>query len=1024
MVGRTRKFPGRRATRIAACSFFLAVFGVGNPCFADEPILLEAESMQPGPGWKPVDHYTGSYERVPSGQKMLIGSSGPSDQARGHTTVPQAGDYRLWVRYLDLLRYRGPFHVFVRQGGREKARRVFDQESLRGDPAGLAKWGKGYACFVWASLDVTLQAGSVQIVVGKLPPIQTATAARTLDCFVLTSDKSHTPRVTDFVPPLYLRVILGRRHRKPCFVHIWGRRPRPPWYVEHHNLTQAGLSPGPHGGILGRQATDSDIQLTAGEATPWVNIAPLLDIQGMNRVHLTAIQRYNHPLERSDFTVEIAERPSAKHVLRSFRRKGQGAGIGVTIDLTRREDIRRDLEWSEEALGWARALSKPDGQRPRRFPILTGCTASPRTYSPKVVSAEVEILSRLGFSGLEAERTFFKAGFVHPRTGYIYFYLCDHGCFYQPQLEAIEKALRHKAEALKEEGFAKRLAYFGLMDEPGSMALEHIVRCPVCRKRFVEYIRSLDLAPSDVGKTTWSQVLPTVDREHEPRLYYHTVSFRSRALADYFALGTRIVGEVLPGVRTTSNFAESLTYSGNLLLRGVDWFEILGRQALTMGWTEDWLAQSATFQLCGYRADFLRSACRRANLPMGMYDILAGRSGWDVQAKGVTEIGHGARVLFEATYGPCYEMSGEAVSHRADLYPALQEMNHAVGKIEDDLLASHVPPAPIALHYSHATDVWTLDDSYSVFGKERMGIYLLLRHLGHPIDVVTEADVVEGQLADHRMLVLLGSHVRRDAVGPIAEWVAAGGHLYLGPGTGAFDEFHDPLDLMGTFGFRSAPLEVEQTCGRGQYEFPRLRVLDRVDAGTGSLEVVCAKGELSAVFYGATAPHPRRGPADVLARFDDGSPALVARSFGQGRVMASAFFVGLGYTRSGTVSRKRLWEQDAEAQKRTFNPPSFEAAYRTFFGGLVSAAGIEPRCTTSHHLVEASVLRIPKGFVIALANWSGTPQQDLDVAVQVERPLRKVVPAGLVVKDVRATEGVVHVVVDVDAAGFLVVRTR
>ena len=59
-------------------------------------------------------------------------------------------------------------------------------------------------------------------------------------------------------------------------------------------------------------------------------------------------------------------------------------------------------------------------------------------------------MRRLGFSGLEAERTFLDAGFVHPRSSYFYFHLRDHGCFYQPQLEAIEKAALDIEAHLKE----------------------------------------------------------------------------------------------------------------------------------------------------------------------------------------------------------------------------------------------------------------------------------------------------------------------------------------------------------------------------------------------------------------------------------------------------------------------------------------------------------------------------------------------------------------------------------------------
>ncbi|MCM8824633.1 MAG: hypothetical protein NC937_00560, partial [Candidatus Omnitrophica bacterium] len=117
--------------------------------------------------WQVVEHFPGWYYGFPSKGKMLRGSIGGPAEARKTVKIEQEGDYRVWVRYLDILPYRGPFKVSILQEGKVKAEKAFDTESLRNTDDGKKKWGDGYGQFVWDCFDVNLQAGYVDVVITK-----------------------------------------------------------------------------------------------------------------------------------------------------------------------------------------------------------------------------------------------------------------------------------------------------------------------------------------------------------------------------------------------------------------------------------------------------------------------------------------------------------------------------------------------------------------------------------------------------------------------------------------------------------------------------------------------------------------------------------------------------------------------------------------------------------------------------------------------------------------------------------------
>jgi len=932
----------------------LAVFFVISTAYAPAQIFWQAEGMTVSDptAWRVVEHFSNWYQGVPL-EKMLRGSKGGAGEAVQEVNVPSAGTWRLWVRYLEAQRnenYRGPFRVTVLQGGQTKEEKVFDKE--RTETSHI------FQRFVWGWLDVPLAAGPTRVVLRKEDPLKVAWMTRHVDWFVLAADTAYVPKESDFVAPLWVKVCLGEGHPSPSSIHIFGTRAYPPpFYMAHHQLDRLGL--------VQRYSPRAGSLLAPGDSSPWVNIAPLFQTRGRSTVRFMAMVRYPAGVEGADFELLFADKRSDEALLKRFHRSGSGSGLLVTVDLTKRDEIRSEVEWSDEVLGWARAISTPVGRRAVRIPLLTRLSLIPAVNTSKTMANELEIMTRLGFSGLGANKAMLDAGFVRPFMSSFYFHQTE-GCLSQPKREPIVRQVVAAVDLAVKVVAAQDLAYVSLMDEPGSIPLAHMVQCPACKEAFRTFLRNrAKLTPDSFGRDSWEEIAPTTDKK-DARLYYWTARFRHQALADFFKIGTHALRETIPDIRTTSNYSEELTYRGNLLARGADPFLIQGQEALTYGWTEDWCNFTTTYQLSGYAADFLRAVCRARGQDFGMYTILGGRAPWDIQAKTVGKIGHGAKAINHFNYGPIYAISTDQNSQRPELYPVVAKVNHAIGAVEDYIMDGHVPAGRVALLYSHSSDIWTQEESSCVHGKERQAIWLLLRHLGCAPEIITEDEVKSGCLSGYDLVFVQGAQLDADAATTLANWAQKGGMLYLGAGSAQFDQYNHPMDFDGQLGIKRGAFTLTQPPGQQAINhYAGRRVLAKAVMGNETLEAVCGLQVLT-LWRGARAP----------LCFTDGKAAMVVGAAGSGRVVAAGFFPGLGYARGGVAARAKRDE------KATYNPPSFPAGYRTLLSQVLGGALKPAPVTTSNYLVEAGLLKSPHGLLIALANWTGSPVKNLKVRVR------------------------------------------
>src|SRR5262249_7726980 len=136
--------------------------------------------------------------------------------------------------------------------------------------------------------------------------------------------------------------------------------------------------------------------------------------------------------------------------------------------------------------------------------------------------------------------------------------------------------------------------------------------------------------------------------------------------------------------------------------------------------------------------------------------------------------------------------------------------------------------------------------------------------------------------------------------------------------------------------------------------------------------------------------------------------------FGKGRAVYLAYLPGLSYFKPAMPKRPvdRGATDDSMAH---FVPRDFDA--------VLSRAGLdEVPVTCSEPLVENTVIQAKQGTVIPLINWSGVPQKNLKVTVNIPVPAKQVSLASGGTVSMNQNEGKLVFTLDLDVADALILR--
>jgi hypothetical protein len=954
---------------VSSLCFVLAAVAQGGEYF------IEAESFQSDGGWS----VTNNAKRA-SNLAMLGGATGKKDGvATTVVNVKDAGPYHVWVRYASTPRWRGPFRLSVFAGDRELGGAVFDNhfegKSSR-DPE------------VWKSFDVELSEGPVTLRLSKHENQNSPGLSRLVDCVLLTMDDKLVPNHLHFGAQTFVRFTLGDVYRRPVYLHIFADHFHAPWY-QHFYLGRKG------GGL--RVSPPKGDLMAGGERSEWCNISPLIYQDSGAMLKISARHSYTETADRLQAVLEFATAPDEASIVRTLKIDNQPAGIAIylppnLLTAENRELMKTDREIAEATGRRADAHAWPThGKRPEKFPFFVSAQLG-GTIDGRVLARERKTLDYFGF------------GDEHLRAVRGVWHMLDDS-YCNPDVAKMKaRAAEQAADFKKAGGDPRQILFAELTDEPTGQPLEFIAKDASYALAFREWLQRLGKSPADLLVKDWDEVKPVTaaERESAPALYYFSQRFRTRALGDFMVVQREVLeeayGATLP---TLANFSDGAIYTGNFYAQGVDYFELLDAPDQNAIWGEDWANGASTCQCASYNIDLMRAAARRRGQTIAHHLIAhAGRKPWDVKLKGTSEAARGVKIFNNFCYGPTWNSHEGGPYFRTHLWYGKPEtwtanaaLVHEIGAAEDLLVDAMPAKAKTALLYSSASDVWSLGVNLA-YGFDRMHTWLALAHAQVPVDIVHESQAAAGELSDYDVCYLSGRHITADAATALKAWVASGGTLWMTAGAASADEYNRPLhtldELLPARRGDCTDLQAQQGSGK---TLRSLAVKDRVSGWAGendSAEVLSVRQTLE----------PKDG-AEILARLQEDSPAVVRGTFGKGKVYCVGFLPGLSYIKPALDSKFALEERAAaepnslstdekELLARSANPWEFPAKVRELLLLPVREANVAQPITASVPLVDAVYMTHERGLLIPLANYMNRPIADLRLTVRVPRPIARI----------------------------------
>lgn len=987
-------------------------------------LFFEAENFKvEGDGWQARE--LGVQTRQASRAKALSGANGNVDStALQEIEIPHAGTWRIWARYMIHSLYRGPFEVDVLSGDRVVATQAFDVAYKPGTP----DWG-----YEWDSFDAPLSAGTYTLRLRKFQQQNAAGYARNVDAFLITDDLKQKPDHLPFGPQTWMKVTLGDGYDKPVQIHIFADHYRAPWYG-HYALTKGTFE-------AAIEPSRPELKLSNGESTGWLNITATVYQDSGARLTVYPAHTYWERSRRFKAAIEFAPRPSDDAVVRKFEVNQEPSTIHIVLppNLEGRDNIanlRTDADYAREYGALADSYKWPKiGKAPQRFPFFVTAQMDPEAVDKQVLERELKTLSYFGFNGAGALAAP-RYGYNHGSIGGAGWHL--KGSYSAPDLDKLEKEAAQSYSSLTAAGLKPEQIKFAMaMDEPMGEAASVLAADPASIAGFRDWLKSRKLTPSDLLANSWDEVKPVLETEAErfPALHYYTQQFRTVALGKFLEIQRQLLKKQWKAdFPVVANFSDGAVYFANFYGQGVDYFTLLHETGQNAIWSEDWSNQASTYQHASYNVELMRAAARKNGQVLGHYLIAyAGRSGYDIRLKAISEAARGVKMFESFAYGPVWATHENSPWQKSphiwgDHAAAVRE----IGAVEEFLLPARPQPAQVALLYSSASDIWSLGHNLAP-GFERMNTWLALAHAQIPVDVVHESEVAGGLLNTYKVCYLSGPNLTRAAALKLRDWVKAGGTLVLTAGAGQRDEFNRNLDVLDTMlPYRRAPLQTLEAFNSAGLFLTSLQPQGTALAGKARMDVLSIKQN----FEGIT---PRNGQS-IEATFADGSPATVRSAVGKGWIVSHGYLPSLDYMRRALLAkgnvearRQQLKSESGvpspedvvplKIAEKSYNPWQYPAEVREFVLKPVRQAKIAAPITCSVPMVDAVYMTSEKGLVIPLANYTLQPIKNMTLDIAIEKPVREVrsVHQGLLqYKALSANK--IRVSLPLDCTDFITVR--
>jgi hypothetical protein len=409
-----------------------------------------------------------------------------------------------------------------------------------------------------------------------------------------------------------------------------------------------------------------------------------------------------------------------------------------------------------------------------------------------------------------------------------------------------------------------------------------------------------------------------------------------------------------------------------------DWLEMARREGVNNIGTEDWFSDAAAFQW-SYYATKLRSASdlTRTNFGGLIVPRVGGQRPGGLPQKIMTLVGHGAKVVEFFTFGPEYNFPVNCYSENPEVFKPLSEGMRLVGKSEDLIFPGKQRKPEVAILSPQCAQLWDAEGEPKPTGladatngnlyraqmgymSETTGLALMMQHQSVPVQFVDEIGLSEETLNNYKVLYVTAPDLPQESVQGILEWVRNGGTLVTTAGAGLFDRYHQPTSTLANAAGAVPTTALRMPIGdRSQIEANGTINFNGAEIPVfGDREKLNLKG------------------AQVLASFDDGSPALTSQELGQGRILHLACYSGISYVKTINGDNNGL-------------PTGFSPAWRDLMLQPIRDQKISLPVTLNTALVEAPALYSDKGVAVTLLNWTGAPKP-LEVSVAVDNKVTKV----------------------------------
>ncbi len=987
------------------------------PAFKLAPaVAVEAEDFQVSTGWKVVKNGGGNYMVDMIGFNHLSGErllSLDGKEEKGFAfldvTIPEAGKYRLWVRYEYPAFCETRFRVTIEQEGVARLDHVMGtKDSPRyafGDLVPKAQhdpsWGPEGLMDEVVNVPA-LAAGRARISLKGVaqPQLPGVAANRNVDLVYLTRDLDDA-WLKHYTKEANLYPILGafRDSRGPRYeARFTNRGDKPSDFGVNHVYNR--IPWGMNEGVVAKG-------VAAGAASAWVPLR-LQDTSHFSMIHFTSAAAFDVELRPVGGAVE--RKLSGVKEIRAYLPTYPGKEEKIVTPEEEIDAVLKEL-----------ARSPAPGKKPTK-PLCYGGWM-PLGQESDYGRKNAQLYAALGFRslhpansgpaqlknleavGVPATKSWAAGGYRNP-----------------PTQENIVKA---KAD-LARSGMAANLLWFDYGDEIAfSEWMSLLIQDEVARakaagqtvsppmaagKLWREWLKAKrpDHKPGEYWLDKWGAVniaLMKPDSSAEaarlnPRLYVDSLLFYEEAAIKHVADGARAVRAALgDDVLCGANYSAHPFYYPPTSMY-VKWFRggaaELGRHSEYF-----WQVAQAGPMINGYVAEHFRAGMRdnpRAVLRQYTMPHEPGNTDASFLRSAFTHLAHGATMLDFFGIGMNETFTENHIDHRAvSRYKALRDVTHCVGFVEDLLPQARAVPSPVALLVSDSTERWDFAGvaqdlaGHAHFGPDfrktrlhfhldRLGLWTAFTFLGVSPDLLIEEDVNAKILKDYKVLVLVGDCLPPRLAPVLDAWVRNGGVLLATANCGRYDEYRQPTKVFEQlFGLEKRTTEERTTFMRPRQELPFLKPLGTIKGETFSMPALATHERLE-VSKGVRADVPFA---------DDKSPAVLARDLGKGKVCYVAALPGLAY----------LWSalQPPAVPDRgpgTHSvPTAFDKGAEALFQEVLLFAALEPTIKADPPLIDARLLKAPGGYILPVANYNAKIGQKVMLSIKIDPAVKMVASA-------------------------------